>query len=42
VEILTYLYCRWKRPQDQFIMSKGHGASALYATLWAVDTFTDA
>ncbi len=33
IDILTYLYSVWLRPIDQFILSKGHGASSLYATL---------
>jgi transketolase len=33
IDILTYLYSAWLRQNDQFILSKGHGASALYATL---------
>ncbi len=33
IDILTYLYSSWLGPTDQFILSKGHGASALYATL---------
>jgi transketolase len=41
VEILTYLYGAWLRPQDRFILSKGHAASALYATLWAKGLFSD-
>lgn len=33
IDILVYLYGVWLRPRDQFILSKGHGASSLYATL---------
>lgn len=33
VEILATLYFKVLRPQDKFVMSKGHGAAALYATL---------
>jgi len=33
IDLLTYLYSVWLRPIDQFILSKGHGASSLYATL---------
>lgn len=33
IELLTYIYKAWMRSGDQFILSKGHGASALYATL---------
>ena len=33
IDLLTYIYGSWLRPQDQFILSKGHGASSLYATL---------
>lgn len=33
IDLLTYLYAHVLREQDRFILSKGHGASALYATL---------
>lgn len=33
IDILVYLYKAWLAPGDQFILSKGHGASSLYATL---------
>jgi len=33
IDILTYLYGEWFGEGDRFILSKGHGASALYATL---------
>lgn len=33
IDILVYLYKVWLRASDQFILSKGHGASSLYATL---------
>lgn len=33
IDILVYLYKAWLGPGDQFILSKGHGASSLYATL---------
>lgn len=33
IDLLTYLHGVWLRPQDRFILSKGHGASSLYATL---------
>jgi transketolase len=33
VDILTYLYGHWLTKSDRFILSKGHGASGLYATL---------
>ncbi len=41
IELLTYLYRRWLRPDDRFILSKGHGASALYATLNRVGLLPD-
>ncbi len=34
IDVLTYLYRHWFKPHDRFILSKGHGASALYATLY--------
>lgn len=33
IDLLTYLYAHVIGAQDRFILSKGHGASALYATL---------
>jgi transketolase len=33
IDLLTYLHRAWLRDQDHFILSKGHGASSLYATL---------
>ena len=34
IDVLTYIYRRWLRaPHDRFLLSKGHGASSLYATL---------
>jgi transketolase len=33
IDILVYLHRLWLREGDQFILSKGHGASSLYATL---------
>ena len=42
LDLLTYLYRQWLRPEDSFILSKGHGASALYATLHHVGKLSDA
>jgi len=42
IDILTYLYSTWLRPNDQFILSKGHGASSLYATLHHFGKLSDA
>ena len=33
IDLLTYIHRVWRRSQDRFILSKGHGASSLYATL---------
>jgi transketolase len=41
IDLLTYLYGAWLRPADQFILSKGHGASSLYATLHHFGRLTD-
>ena len=32
-DVLTYLYQHWLQSSDTFILSKGHAASSLYATL---------
>lgn len=42
IDLLTYLYSVWLRPMDQFILSKGHGASSLYATLHHFGKLSDA
>jgi len=42
IDVLTYLYGVWLRPLDRFILSKGHGASALYATLHHFGKLSDA
>jgi transketolase len=41
IDLLTYLYRAWLRPEDHFILSKGHGASSLYATLHHFERLTD-
>jgi len=41
IDLLTYLYGAWLRPADQFILSKGHGAYSLYATLHHFGRLTD-
>ena len=33
IDVLAYVYRVWLRDGDRFILSKGHGASSLYATL---------
>jgi transketolase len=33
IDILAYIYGQWLGEADRFILSKGHGASSLYATL---------
>jgi transketolase len=42
IDVLTYLYGAWLQPADQFILSKGHSASSLYATLHHFGRLTDA
>jgi len=42
IDILASLYGAWLRPGDQFILSKGHSASALYATLHHFGKLSDA
>lgn len=42
IDMLTYLHKHWLRKQDAFILSKGHGASALYATLHHYGVLSDA
>jgi transketolase len=42
IDLLTYLYGAWITPDDRFILSKGHGASSLYATLHHFGRLSDA
>lgn len=41
IDILTFLYSRFLEKEDHFILSKGHAASALYATLNIHGFFSD-
>src|SRR5260221_7927499 len=41
IDILTYLYRGWLREGDKFILSKGHAASSLYATLHHYGVLSD-
>jgi transketolase len=42
IDILVYLHKVWLGKADQFILSKGHGASSLYATLHHFGRLSDA
>lgn len=42
IDALVTLYHRVMGPEDRFILSKGHSAGALYATLWSLGRLTDA
>lgn len=41
IDLLLTLYHRLMGPDDQFILSKGHAAGALYATLWSKALLTE-
>jgi len=41
IDILMALYHNVLRPDDAFVLSKGHAAGALYVTLWAIGRLTD-
>ncbi len=41
IDLLTAIYKSWIGPADRFVLSKGHGASALYATLHFYGVFSD-
>ena len=41
IDILAFLHKSWLGPDDKFILSKGHGASSLYATLHHYGVFSD-
>jgi transketolase len=42
LDLLLYLHHHVMRPRDQFVLSKGHAAGALYVTLWTLGRLTDA
>ncbi len=42
LDILLSLYHDAMGPDDQFVLSKGHAAGALYTTLWSLGRLTDA
>ena len=42
LDALLVTFHRFLRPQDHFVLSKGHGAGALYVALWSTGQLTDA
>lgn len=42
LDLLLGLYHDVMSPADQFVLSKGHGAGALYTALWTIGRLTDA
>ena len=42
IEALMTLHHRVMAPDDRFVLSKGHSAGALYATLWSLGRLSDA
>jgi len=41
IDILMVLYHAAMQSSDELVLSKGHGAGALYATLWSIGVLTD-
>ena len=41
IDALMTLYHRVMRPDDRFVLSKGHSAGALYATLWSLGRISE-
>jgi len=41
LDLLLTLYHRVLRSEDQFVLSKGHAAGALYVTLWSTGKLSD-
>src|ERR1700722_4731996 len=41
LDILLCLYHKTLQPNDQFVLSKGHAAGALYVTLWTLGYLTE-
>ncbi len=42
LDVLMTLYHRVLKPDDLFVLSKGHSAGALYVTLWSIGRLDDA
>jgi transketolase len=42
LDILLCLYHEVLKPSDRFVLSKGHGAGAMYVTLWSVGLLDEA
>ena len=42
IDLLTYLYAEWLSADGRLVLSKGHGASSLYATLHEFGHISDA
>jgi transketolase len=42
IDTLLCLYHNVMKPNDSFVLSKGHAAGALYVTLWSLGLITDA
>ncbi len=41
LDAMLIVFHEWLRPQDRFILSKGHSAGALYTALWSVGRLSD-
>jgi transketolase len=41
LDAMLIVFHEWLRPQDRFILSKGHSAGALYIALWSVGRLSD-
>jgi transketolase len=42
IDLMMVLHHQVMAPDDRFVLSKGHSAGALYATLWSLGKLTDA
>jgi transketolase len=41
IDAMLVIFHEFKRANDEFILSKGHAAGALYVTLWSLGLFSD-
>ena len=41
IDAMLVVFHEFKRENDEFILSKGHGAGALYVTLWSLGLLSD-
>ena len=41
IDAMLVVFQEWLRPQDRFVLSKGHSVGALYVALWSIGRLTE-